>query len=140
MKWQDVFRLGIAPQLPTAGLVALRTALAGNDKRLLQGATTMPPPLQCVQTWPCEAADAIGYCHAFTDNVTLKQVAEVEEFFAKVCFECDQALGEPAACRWFLNFFDESPRAEMIVALLPEVDAELARRADAVQQAGRLSA
>ncbi len=128
MKWQDVFRRGIAPQLPTAGLVALSAALVKNDKRLLQGATTMPPPLQCVASLPCEGACAIGFCCAFTDNTTWRQVAEVEEFFARVCFACDQALGEPAACRWFLNWFDETPRDEMRVELIGQVEAELARR------------
>jgi hypothetical protein len=131
MNWQTVWRLGIAPQLPTAGLVALQRALATNDRRLLQGASTMPPPLQCVQDWPCEGACAIGFCCAFTDDVTLKQVSEVEEFFARVCFNCDQILGEPAACRWYLNWFDETPRDEMRAALLVEVDAEIGRRRQA---------
>jgi hypothetical protein len=128
MTWQDAFRRGIAPQLSTAGLTALRAALATNDKRLIQGATTLPPPLQCVRDWPCESACAIAYCCAFPDNVTLKTVGEVEEHFAQVCFDADQALGEPAAVRWFLNWFDETPREEMRPALLVEVDAELGRR------------
>ena len=55
-------------------------------------------------------------------------VADVEEFFARVCFEADQALGEPAACRWFLNWFDETPRQEMCAQLLPEVDLALHER------------
>jgi hypothetical protein len=88
----------------------------------------LPPPLQCVRDWPCESACAIASCCAFTDNVTLKGVGEVEEHFAPVCFDADQALGEPAAVRWFLNWFDETPRNEMRPALLVEVDAERPRR------------
>src|SRR5262249_42196250 len=76
-----------------------------------EGATRPPPPLQCVQDWPVEAACAVGFCGWQGDG--LETVAEVEEFFARVCFEIDQRLGEPAACRWFLNWFDETPRDDM---------------------------
>jgi hypothetical protein len=56
----------------------------------------------------------------------LDTVAEVEEFFARACFETDQRLGEPAACRWFLNWYDETPREEMRRQLLAEVNRSLA--------------
>jgi hypothetical protein len=125
--WRKVFRDGLAPLLSDAGLAALRAALAADDVRLLQGQTTTPAPMQCVQDWPCEAACPIGYAAWKGDG--LETVAEVEEFFAICCFKVDQALGEPAACRWWLNHWDETPRAEAIRELLPEVDRELARRA-----------
>ena len=108
------------------GLEALRQGLAKDDGRLLQGATTTPPPLQCVQDWPVEAACALGYCGWVGDG--LETVAEVEEFFARMCFEIDQRLGEPAGCRWFLNWFDETPRDEMRAQLLAEVERGLALR------------
>lgn len=60
--------------------------------------------------------------------MTLKTVGEVEEYFARVCFDADQALGEPAAVRWLLNWFDEPPREAMRPAFLVEVDAKLTRR------------
>ena len=50
--WQLVWRHGIAPQLTTTGLLALRQALESDDGRLIQGATTEPPPLQTVLDWP----------------------------------------------------------------------------------------
>ncbi len=109
--WRRVWRDGLVPLLSTTGLEALRRGLADDDARLLQGATTTPPPLQCVHDWPVEAACALGYCGWVGDG--LETVGEVEEFFARICFEADQALGEPAACRWFLNWFDEAPRQEM---------------------------
>ncbi len=124
--WRKVWREGVAPQLSTAGLEALRLALTTDDPRLLQGATTTPPPLQCVQEWAVEAACAVGFCGWQGDG--LETVAEVEEFFARVCFEADQALGEPASCRWFLNWFDETPREEMRRLLLAEVGRLLAQR------------
>ena len=124
--WRKVWREGLAPVLSTTGLDALRKALLHDDVRLLQGATTTPPPLQCVQDWPVEAACGLGYCGWQGEG--LETVAEVEEYFARVCFEVDQLLGEPAACRWFLNWFDETPRDDMRRLLLAEVNRALALR------------
>jgi hypothetical protein len=45
-----------------------------------------------------------------------------------MCFEADRLLGEPAACRWFLNAFDAWPRDVLIRDLLPEVELALAER------------
>jgi hypothetical protein len=140
--WRKVWREGVVPQLSTAGLEALRLGLTTDDARLLQGATTTPPPLQSVQDWAVEAACAVGFCGWQGDG--METVAEVEEFFARVCFEADQALGEPAACRWFLNWFDETPRDEMRRQLLGEVTRALAQRlgqaADAPDQADETAA
>ena len=124
--WRKVWREGLAWQVSTAGLEALRRALVTDDPRLLQGATTTPPPLQCVQDWPVEGACALGFCGWQGDELTT--VGEVEEYFARSCFEADQRLGEPAACRWFLNWFDETPRDEMRRQLLAEVNRALAQR------------
>lgn len=124
--WRKVWREGIAPQLSTKGLEALRRALVTDDPRLLQGVTTTPPPLQCMQEWPVEAACVVGFCGWQGDD--LETVGEVEEFFAQVCFAADQCLGEPAACRWFLNWFDDTPRAEMRRLLLGEVHRALTQR------------
>ena len=127
--WRNTWRKGVAPLLSTQSLESLRSALVNDDARLLQGATTTPPPLQCVQDWPVEAACALGYCGWQGDG--LETVAEVEEFFARMCFEIDQLMGEPAACRWFLNWFDDTPRDEMRRELLVEVQRSLAQRLSA---------
>lgn len=124
--WQKVWRNGLVPHLSVPGLLALRRALQDDDKRLLQGATTTPPPLQCVQDWSIEAACALTYVG--WQGERLETVAEAEEYFARVCFEIDQRLGEPAACRWFLNWFDETPRDEMRQLLLSEVELALVAR------------
>ena len=124
--WQLVFREGFAPILPTACLEALARGLRADDPALIQGRTTEPPPLLCVQDWPCEGGCFLAF--AGWKGEGLETVGEVEEFFARACFEADQRLGEPAACRWFLNWFDDTPRDEMRRELLAEVERALAER------------
>ena len=127
--WRQVWRDGFVPELSTAGLEALRDALACDDPRLTQGSTTTPPPLMCVQDWPVEAACCLGLIGAFEcGGFGVATVGEVGEFFARVCFQADQRLGEPAACRWFLNWFDDTPRDQMRQELLAEVERALAER------------
>jgi len=129
--WQRVWREGYAPGLSDNALAALKQALLEDDPALMQGATTTPPPLQCVQDWPVEAACAVGFCG--WQGESLETVAEVEEYFCRMNYEADQRMGEAAACRWFLNWFDETPRPDMLELLLDEVVYEQARRATAQQ-------
>ncbi len=124
--WRKVWREGFAPLLSTTGLQALKRALREDDGRLLQGATTSPPPMMCVQDWPVEATCAIGFCAWQGEG--LETVGEVEEFFARACHEADDRLGEPAACRYFLNWFDDTPRDQMRRILLEEVEFVLNQR------------
>lgn len=126
--WRLIWRTGFSPIISTAGLEALATALRTDDRRLTQGSTTTPPPLMCVQDWPVEAACALGFCGWQGDE--LETVGQVEEFFARLCFDADQRLGEPAACRWFLDRFDDTPRDRMRSDLLAEVELVLATRMD----------
>jgi hypothetical protein len=106
--WRRVWRKGIAPFLSEKALEALQRALVSDDARLTQGITTVPTHTRSVQDWPVHNACALAFCGWQGEG--LETVAEVEEFFARVCFEIDERLGEPAACRWFLNWFDDSPR------------------------------
>lgn len=124
--WRQVWREGFAPQLSDAALRALAYALRIDDARLMQGSTSLPPPLMSVHDWPVEAACVIGFCGWRGEE--LGTVGEVEKFFARLCSEADTRLGEPAACRWFLNFWDNTPRSEAFAALLPEVELTLASR------------
>lgn len=121
--WRKVWREGVLPGLSENNLSNLLTALLTDDSTLIQGATSMPVPLQCTQEWPCEAGCALGYM-GWKDG--LNTVGEVEEFFARLCFDTDQRLDEPAGCRWFLNWFDETPRDEMRALLTAEVKQNLA--------------
>ena len=124
--WRLTYRDGFLPLYSTTELERLREALVNDDPRLTQGSTTTPPPLMCVQDWPCEAADLVGFPCVEWGGST---VGEVEEYFARKCFEADQRLGEPAACRWVLNYFDDAPRSEMLREFLSEVERELGIRA-----------
>lgn len=124
--WRKVWRDGLEPQLSTKGLQALKRGLLRDDARLTQGATTMPPPMQCVLDWPVEGACVVGYSAWQGDG--LETVGEIEEVFARTCFEADQRLGEPAAVRYFLNWYDDTPRDEMRKQLLVEVARALGER------------
>jgi hypothetical protein len=128
--WRTVWREGFAPVLTLKGLESLRDALTSDDPRLVQGSTTTPPPLMCVQDWPVEAACALGFCG--WQGERLETVGDVEEYFARCCFEADTRLGEAAACRWFLNWFDDTPREEMRKELLGEVERAIEARAETV--------
>jgi hypothetical protein len=68
-------------------------------------------------------AMAMGGLHPSTIAAT---VEEVEEYFARICYEADKLLGEPAAIRYFLNWFDETPRDTMLRKLLLEVSRSIA--------------
>lgn len=121
--WRKVWREGVLPGLSENNLSNLLTALLTDDATLIQGATSRPVPLQCTQEWPCEAGCAIGYM-GWKDGLTT--VDEVEEFFARLCFDTDQRLGELGGCRHFLNAYDEWPREEMRERLTAEVRQNLA--------------
>lgn len=122
--WRLCWRRGVAPLLTRPQLEALRQALASNDTRLVQESSTVPLPIRGRQDWPVEAACPLALCGWLGDG--LETVAEVEEYFAQMCFKIDRLLDAPAGCRWFLNFWDDTPRAEAIALLLPEVDLALA--------------
>lgn len=129
--WKQVFRKGILPLVSEVELNTLKDLLKRDDQRLLQGATTTPPPLMCVQDWPVEAACPIGMCGwscLSSGELGEVTVGEVEEYFARMCYDIDQRIGEPAACRYFLNWWDETPRDEALRELLTEVNLALNKR------------
>ena len=124
--WQIAWRDGIAPSLSTAALEALAAGLAWDDPALIRGATTNPPPLESLKDCPVEAACAV--CYGAWKGDGRATVGEVEEVFAGVCHMADEALGEPSAVRYFLNWFDDTPREEARLLLLAEVGIALAER------------
>lgn len=124
--WRIVWRNGFAPGLSTKALEALRDALRNDDPRLVQGCTTKPPPLRCVADCPVSAADALAYCGWQGEG--LETVGQVEKYFTLCCFDADENLGEPAGCRGFLSWYDDTPRDEMRRELLAEVRLTLEHR------------
>jgi hypothetical protein len=123
--WRKVWREGFVPLLSTVGLQALRRALIEDDNGLLQGITASPPT-GFARNWPVDGTCAVGYCAWHGEG--LETVGEIEQHFAQSCREADERLGEPGACRYFLNWFDDSPRDDMRRALLEEVELDLADR------------
>jgi hypothetical protein len=128
--WRVAWR-AFAAGLTLEQLDAIEHGLVSDDPALVQGATTTPPPLQCVLDWQCEGACLIGY--AGWKGSGIGTVGEVEDFFADRCHAADQAMGEPAGCRHLLNAFDDWPRDEMIANLLPEVRRAIAERERATE-------
>ncbi len=124
--WRKVWRDGLAPLLSIEALEALRLALVHDDPRLIQQATTCPPPSDVFHEEDVEGACALGYCGWKGEG--LPTVGQVEAFFIRTCLAADDALGEPAACRHFLNWFDETPRPTLRRLLLDEVQRALAER------------
>jgi hypothetical protein len=125
--WKLVWKKGFLPNLTNAQLTILLHGLKNDSQRLLQGCTTTPPPLLCVHDWPCEAACGLGYILLETPG-RAATVGEVEEFFARLCYDADEKLGEPAACRWFLNFWDDTPRSELRGLMIAEIESNIAER------------
>ena len=125
-KWRRVWREGLAPQFSQRGLLALQTALGTDDVRLLQGVVSSPPPLDALRACAVNGTCAISLCGWQGDG--LRSVGQIEDYFHRICDAADAVFHEPAACRYFLNWFDETPRAEMRRELLAEVRLALRER------------
>lgn len=121
--WQASWRKGFVPVLSRKALEALRDALVRDDPRLLQGSTTDPLPYLCMRRKPCEGGCAISFCGWQGEGI--ETVGKVDQFFIETCEKVCQDMREGVACRWFLNWFDDTPRDVMRRELLPEVNLAL---------------
>jgi hypothetical protein len=135
--WRHALREGVfaatrpdgSPFISDAALAALAAALAADDPRLVQDTTCRPKPTggACgpLTRYPVAGACLIGYCAWQGDG--LETVGEVEEFFDNLCLAADEQMGRSAV--WtFLEFFDDTPRPEVLAALRVEVARERERR------------
>jgi hypothetical protein len=129
-KWRRVWREGLAPQMTPAGLRALQAALRRDDPMLMQGSICAPPALDALRDREVLCACAIGICGWHGEGCAT--VGQLEACFHRVCDAADAAFFEPAACRFFLNWFDETPREEMRRELLAEVTLALRQRTPAL--------
>ncbi len=126
--WRRVWRDGIVPLLSIRSLEALRQALADDDPRLVQGAIVLPAePMGHLD--PAQAACGLGYCGWQGED--LETVGQVQEFFLLLVGGVERRLCEPGGSRHFLNWFDETPRPEILASLLPEVELALAGKSEA---------
>lgn len=127
--WQWAWQ-ALAAQQTDAELTSLAEALERNDSRLLQGATCEPAPMEWY--FGDEVERACGVCWGLWQVRKCYRVGELDNAFRATLFAADQLLAEPAATRFFVNWFDETPRSIVFPALALEVRAELARRAEGV--------
>lgn len=125
--WRTVLREGFFPGMSKLALQALLKGLEGDDPNLIQGATTSPPPLMATKDYDCCGGCLIGYAGWASGEAST--VGEVEEYFARQCFDADQRLGEPAACRYALNAWDDGDRQEMRRELIGEIELALKGKA-----------
>ena len=90
--------------------MALEGALDLDDPRLLQLQTASPLPIHPHARHPVQGACPIAFAGWKGDGLLI--VADLEEFFARVIFGAGERLGDPTGARYFLNWWDDSPRAE----------------------------
>lgn len=117
-KWRRIWREGIVPAVCRDGLLALKEALEMDDIHLIQGATCYPPCLDHNQAALIQDACVIGFCAWKGED--LQVISSVETRFAEICDKADEHFNEPAI-RYFLNWYDDTPREEMRKELLQEV-------------------
>lgn len=153
--WRTTWRSGFLPAFRglldpaalSAGLNALAVALYNDAPELVQGSTSVPPPLLSCEDMPTEGADAVAFVgwkagRLARDAEGKTRVREVEKFFAESCALCNGQLPGDAACRAFLAWFDTTPRDLMRAELLAELRWNLAAAPDPLHPdgPGRLAA
>jgi hypothetical protein len=92
----------------------------------MQGVISSPPAFDAQDDCGIESCCAIGYSGWLGDG--LNTVGQIDEFFTRICEGADALIRQPAACRHFLNWFDNTPRSQMRRELLTEVELALQQR------------
>ena len=117
--WRVVFRDGIAPHLSPRVLEEMHAALAEDDERILQGTICYPPPLPGLSGREVEGGDVFILAGMLAGE--FRTVGECEAWFRELCDRCDEQFSVPAACRFFLNWYDATSREQMREQMLEEV-------------------
>jgi len=128
--WQHWWREGLHPLVETDGLVALRQALAADDARLIQHATTDPINQAANAHLDVLGADAIAWT-GWRGNPFWK-VRALENYWFDLAVRASERVRERLrtgmGCSLWLSFWDETPRPEAFRLLLKCVETELRRR------------
>lgn len=111
-RWRKAWR-EIAARLPAGGLRELLAALHTNNPELVQGMTGVP---RSPGDSTCIGGCAISFCGWKTG--AFKTINGAYEYLARATYGVRHSNA-------FLDWFDLSPRAEMLVELLPEVELAL---------------
>lgn len=124
--WREVWADGLADQLPTDGLIALRDALVRDDPRLLQGATCQPSAAyRSTRHLHVECACPVAYTLWRTGFWT---VGSLERAFHAALMAADREIGRERALSSFLCWCDDTPRDAMREQLLDVVEATILTR------------
>lgn len=121
-----VWRAGFAHQMPDDVLEAMEFGLLIDDPAIIQGNTSSPQPPHGNWGGLCQSTDIT--CYGFWRKGGLETIGDIETKFSELCYEADEKLGEPAFCRWYLNWVDSCPRDEMFSVMLREVRLEQDKR------------
>ncbi len=123
-KAKQVLIDGFFPQIGTDSLRELLRLCRTDNPALVQGTNCLWQEWsETSQLKTC----AIGSVAVAEGNLDPDQI---ENRFAELCAGADSRIGEYAACRWFLNWHDETPREAMLSALASEIEAEIKRRTE----------
>jgi hypothetical protein len=120
-----VFLNGVAPSFDVPALTALRNGLAADDARMTQGRTVLPTPTDPGDPRPAACGCPVVYAAWKGEGV--RGVGALDERFAAVCRNTERQTGVPHAAAEFLNWWDETPRAEARPVLLEWVELALAQ-------------
>ncbi len=133
--WQIVWRKGLAPNLPTKGLEALREALINDSRELIQKDTLVTTSEIPGTGYPNERMVACcGLAYPFWKGGVDKRPLAIRRYFDDIAVKCNNVFEEntnwkfPNATDNFISWFDNTDRDEMRKKLLPEVELELERR------------
>lgn len=121
-----VLRMGFLPYWTDETILRLLTALEADDPLLVQEVTCIPLPLPTNYNQQVEGLCPIAFCSVSNpSNVT---VGTAEILFANACATANEVMGKPYSHCRFLEWYDNTPRAEAFAALAAEIKDELSRR------------
>jgi hypothetical protein len=127
-EFEQIWRDGVAPHLPTGGLRALRAALERDDPEIIQGETVFPDIDFDGKGRSVQACCPIAY--ALLDAVSLAYIdfAELDSWFSSAISLMDHALGTVEGVRVAIETIDSWPRDTMRTVLIRLIDETLAGR------------